>query len=78
MLNILWPKNPKADPSALCRLGRVVHRSATALAVPCVLWTAQIAITENRGSDYSYFILLWIGGAIYLAGRAARYVLGGE
>jgi hypothetical protein len=77
VLNILWPTNPKADPSVLCRLGRVLHWIATALAVLLACLVLQITITEP-GNDYGYLIILVIGGVIYLAGRASRYILGGE
>lgn len=80
MLSILWPTNPKADPSVLCRLGRVLHWIAAALAalLLCLTLLFTIETLQSSSPHYGYLITLVIGCVIYLAGRASRYILGGE
>ena len=76
-MNFFWPTQRNPAPTALTRLGRVLHWATIMCAVPLVLATVWIAFAEPS-DDYGYTALLAIVAIIYLPGRALRYILASE
>jgi len=77
-VNFFWPTSPNPSPTAITRLGRVLHWAAIICAAPFVIGTAWIAATESRDGDLGYLVLLIIAAVIYFPGRGLRYVLAAE
>ncbi len=77
-MNFFWPTRRNPSPTALTRLGRVLHWAAIIGAAPLVLFTAWIAIAESRDGDLGYLALLIVAAVIYFPGRGLRYVLAAE
>lgn len=78
---IIWPTEIKANPSVICRFGRVLSWAAAAAAA---LWFSLVALllitadSPDLSDGFLVFMLLGPPLFIFAAGRAARYVLGGE
>jgi hypothetical protein len=77
MQGFFWPTKAQAAPTIVARFGRFLHWAGIVMASPVVALTAQIAVTEPSG-DYGHSMLLFFAAPVYMAGRGARYFLGGE
>ena len=88
-MRFLWPDKLAASPTALTRLGRVLHWTAfVASLYPILFGGLGIIYTLYKASqgdrenlDYEMQILItWfgVGAAIYLLGRGLRYIISGE
>ncbi len=85
MFRIIWPTQLNNTPSALTRLGRVLHWLGTAFALTLFLWV--LYVSTNPHFDGGYYqnqpaAGLALAGlfsiSTYFAGRALRYILSGE
>ncbi len=80
-MNLIWPTSRAAHPSALTRLGRVIHWFALlAAAAWLLLCLALIPAFSEAGIAGGWMAGAGLVGAalIALAGRAVRYVLSSE
>lgn len=77
-MNFFWPARRNPTPTAITRLGRVLHWVAIICAAPFVIGTGWIAATDSTAGDTGYLVLLIIGAVIYFPGRGLRYVLAAE
>lgn len=79
-MNWIWPREPNPFPSAIGRLGRLIHY-VSILAAAYVMWIlfqdAQQPPAWRLPADAAAFV--WLGAiAIYLGGRGARWVFAAE
>lgn len=74
--NLFWPTYVSSIPSGVCRFGRVLHWAATliaALLVPLVIIGFFFANDQSMG-----WIFLIISFAVFMIGRALRYIFSCE
>ena len=81
-MSVLWPETRNPDPTVITRLGRVLHWSATIVAglwaVACLYGAATTQGGDAGSLIGGLVVVVVFGGAIYFAGRGARYILSGE
>ena len=80
MRAIFWPTTPNPNPTAITRLGRVLHWIAVVIAALFIVLI--IGIATNGDSIMSnltgYVICLFWAGVFAMGGRGLRYILSGE
>jgi hypothetical protein len=82
-LGLVWPQQLKPNPCRLCIVGRVIHWFAVAVSVNLAVLAVLFAIFPDQFFDRQVahtFAGLFGAVAIvmFLVGRAARYLVGGE
>jgi hypothetical protein len=80
MRAIFWPTRPNPNPTAITRLGRVLHWIACGIAGLFVLVMFAAATNGDSLQSNIYGIVLCAFWAVvfFLAGRVLRYVLSAE
>jgi hypothetical protein len=77
-MGFFWPTSTYAEPDGFVRVGRFLHWTAT-LIVACIGVGAAYGFKMTDVADRSWW--WWILApmtVIYLVGRGARYMIGGE
>lgn len=78
-MGLFWPAQRKAQPSAIERLGRVLHWLAVIIgvAISGIAFWGMIA-TPSPNAQVLFLVALIFAIAVSLAGRALRYIFSGE
>lgn len=75
-MSLIWPSRTVSDPSALARLGRLLHWVAALIGAPIFLIGLYRIIAGPEREGFVFNLVL--GALIYFAGRGLRFLLAGE